>query len=380
MTKHSLGATTADLRRHAHYSSSQSHARSNENNHHRPMNGLTAPPLPTSVDPSEAHHGQSGVDTKSGSMDTTSGSSQQHATATNPEAMNAGATEQTPPTLSSSSSSSQPASTNNTSPPDLSLPPKPPAITFSQPPRSTHDDEPRFEGPLLLCQKKYEPSKPHPTQDLFALYGLTPLAASVARRDLTTGAKINPMRKTYAGQIKGFQLAGKNKAFPHAEGGVGMSLSEMIMWPEPEWHNQRLSGRDITKGFSSAIQDKLEKAFKLEPGPVPKNDEWESILGLEKVKPAPAPKSESKNAAALGKPARSGVPVNGARTPQHDAQAEVNRPKRANKRRRYDDDSYEGYGAGFDDGDVVDDGGYSSGDGSRRSGNGKKRRKVGSQT
>ncbi|KAL9107028.1 MAG: hypothetical protein Q9187_008482, partial [Circinaria calcarea] len=43
---------------------------------------------------------------------------------------------------------------------------------------------------------------------------------------------------------------------------------------------------------------KLEKAMKLESGPVPKNDEWENILGHEKLKPGmPIPEQKLKQAA-----------------------------------------------------------------------------------
>ena len=185
------------------------------------------------------------------------------------------------------------------------------------------------------------------------------------------------MRKTYAGQIKGFQLAGKNKAIPHGEGGIGMSLSDMIMWPEPEWQNQKVSGKDLSKGLSSGPLSKLEKAMKLEPGSVPKNDEWESVLGLEKAKHGPPPIADLKTKHSLAsamKTTKYNGNINGA--VRGHAESEIARPKRAGKKRRYNDDAFEGYGEGYDDDRDTGDGGYSSGEGSRRGSASKKRRKV----
>jgi hypothetical protein len=52
------------------------------------------------------------------------------------------------------------------------------------------------------------------------------------------------------------------------------------------------------------------------------------------------------------------------------------RPKRAVKKRGYDESSFEGYGEGYVDDDMVD-AGYSTGEGEERGGS-KRRKKVGS--
>lgn len=211
------------------------------------------------------------------------------------------------------------------------------------------------------------------------MYDLKQLEADVARKDLVTGAKINVMRKTYAGHIKTFHLAGKNKVIPHSEGGFGMSLKRLSEWPQSEWENQHVSGKDVKKGLPSATIAKLEKALKLEPGKVPKNDEWESILALneeKKVKhvaPAAAASVSRQSIPGTQRPVNQQVHVRNG-NPKAQAEGEVARPKRAGKKRSYTEDNYEGYGDGFVD--DEDGEGYSSG-GSRQSGvSKKKRRKV----
>ena len=224
---------------------------------------------------------------------------------------------------------------------------------------------------------EYALQRPHPTQDLLSLYGLSSLAASVARCDPITGEKVNKMRKSYEGQVKTFGLAGRNKAVKHEEGASG-GLMELIAWPDEEWHNQKITGKELEKGLPSATLAKLERAMKMEPGPVPKNDEWENILGHEKLKP-PAPVVETKAKAAvppIGKLPKVNGYVNGM-TVGTPAMGDAARPKRTGRKRRYDEHSFEGYGEGYvdDDGEMLDAGGYSSGDGSRKSSAPKKKRK-----
>ena len=78
-------------------------------------------------------------------------------------------------------------------------------------------------------------SRPHPTQDLFQLYGLEPLANSVRRKDPVTGEKINKLRKSYESKIKEF--AGKNKPVVN-EG----EFFHLLNWPDEEWANTRNDG------------------------------------------------------------------------------------------------------------------------------------------
>lgn len=197
-----------------------------------------------------------------------------------------------------------------------------------------------------------------------------------------TGEKINRLRKSYEGKVKSFGLAGRNRAVKHEKGKMA-GLAALADWPEEEWQNQKVIGRDVQKGLSSATRAKLEKAMRMQPGPVPNNSDWEDLLGFEKVVPLPAiieptPKMVSQKGPHTGKV--NGV-VNGARVKTgKSSTSEVPRPKRAGKKRRYDEHSFEGYGEGFvdDEGDTMMTGGvgYSSGEGSRKSVASKKRRKV----
>ena len=187
------------------------------------------------------------------------------------------------------------------------------------------------------------------------------------------------MRRSYEGQVKSFQLAGRNKAVKTDEGTPG-SLVDLVRWPDEEWEIQKVAGKALEKGLSSATLSKLEKAMRLEPGLVPKNDEWENILGLEKLK-GPIPAVETKARAVLpatSKMAKVNGHVNGMSIQtQAPTSGEIARPKRTGRKRRYDEHSFEGYGEGFvdDDGDIIDAGGYSSGEGSRKSNVSKKKRK-----
>jgi hypothetical protein len=227
------------------------------------------------------------------------------------------------------------------------------------------------------CYIEHVLQQPHPSQDLLTLYGLSPLAASVARNDPITGEKINKMRRSYEGQVKAFGLAGRNKAVKLEDNTPG-GLVDLINWPDEEWHVQKVSGKELEKGLSATMLAKLEKAMKMEPGPVPKNDEWENILGLEKLKP-PVPLPEQKGKVAVSGTAKqqkmNGTAIKTA--PGTPAADEAARPKRTGKKRRYDERSFEGYGEGFvdDDGANLDADGYTSEEGSRKSGASKKKRK-----
>ena len=160
---------------------------------------------------------------------------------------------------------------------------------------------------------------------------------------------------------------------------------------EPEWQARHVGGRDLRNGLSERARAGLATAFRLEPGPVPRGEEWQGVLGLEKptgagnVGPLEGNKGKAPVAPVREGKVKGGAPLaeaatNGASTmagPDGKAGgAEGVRPLRANKRRRYDDSSFEGYGdRSFDD--EVDDGAYSSDGGSRQSsGSRKKRRKV----
>lgn len=186
------------------------------------------------------------------------------------------------------------------------------------------------------------------------------------------------MRKSYEGQLKTFALSGKNKSVKHDES-KGMGLSEMAAWPEEEWQNQKVHGKDVRNGMPEAMKAKLEKAMHMLPGPVPENDKWEDLLGLEKGKPVDVNKEKTLKNTVANKP--NTPQANGSRTPNNapanNAQvAEPIRARRATKKRRYDDGSFEGYGEGFVDDDMEV--GYTSGESrsTRNSAGNRKRRKT----
>lgn len=203
--------------------------------------------------------------------------------------------------------------------------------------------------------------------DLVSWYGLGPVAKSVARVDPTTGEKINRLRKSYEGKLKGLGLAGRNKPVkndPNVSGG----LRHLTMWPEEEWQNQKVFGKEIKVADIDSGLHKLQmNAMKMEPGPVPNNDYWEDVLGHEKPSKNVGAPDTGKRVAATPNAARSASQSNGTPVP---AEPERIRPSRGRKR-TYDDNSFVGYGEGYidDDDDVAF---YSNAEGTGK----KKRKKV----
>ncbi|KAJ5570080.1 uncharacterized protein N7459_009510 [Penicillium hispanicum] len=222
-----------------------------------------------------------------------------------------------------------------------------------------------FTSAFHLCKSSPAATGPDPSQDLISLYGLGSVAQSVARIDPVTGEKINRLRKSYEGKLKGLGLAGRNKPVKQEPGAPG-SLRHLTMWPEEEWQNQKVFGKQVkVADVDSALHGLQSKAMQLEPGMVPNNDFWEDILGHEK----PAKSQPS------GDTSKKAVPTPGARpsipgsAPAAAAQEhERSRPSRGRKR-HYDDNSFVGYGEGYAD-DDDDPGFYSNGEGT-----GKKKRK-----
>ncbi|KAJ6126891.1 hypothetical protein N7523_002503 [Penicillium sp. IBT 18751x] len=221
-----------------------------------------------------------------------------------------------------------------------------------------------FTSAFHVCKSSPIATGPDPSLDLISLYGLGPVAQSVARIDPVTGEKINRLRKSYEGKLKGLGLAGRNKPMKQEPGAPG-SLRHLTMWPEEEWQNQKVFGKQIkVADIDSALQSMQSRAMHLEPGVVPNNDFWEDVLGHEKPAKSQGPGDNGK------KPA----PIPGGRysmqansTPRA-TQEDRTRPSRGRKR-HYDDNSFVGYGEGFAD-DDDDPGFYSNGEGT-----GKKKRK-----
>lgn len=213
--------------------------------------------------------------------------------------------------------------------------------------------------------------KPDVQSNLLTIYGLGGLHRSVARLDPNTGEKINKLRKSYEGQIKQFQLAGRNKPDKVDRDNGGMTMRQaignfdsetfgIIHQSDEEWnaeHAQRKIG--MTEDFKA----KLRKAVQMQPGRVRNEQKWDDVLGHDKARPAaPTPAV----AAQSGHLRPNGV----ARTVGQSA-ADLKRQTRG-KKRSYGDESFIGYGEGYSEPEDVDpDGEYGSDDGNR-----KKRRKV----
>ncbi|KAF7712139.1 Uncharacterized protein PECH_004226 [Penicillium ucsense] len=224
-----------------------------------------------------------------------------------------------------------------------------------------------FQSAYHLCKSSPIPTGPDPSWDLISLYGLGSIAQSVARIHPVTGEKINRLRKSYEGKLKPLGLAGKNKPIKTDSSKEG-SLRYLTLWPEEEWQNQKVFGKQIkTADMDSALLSLQTKAMQLQPGMAPNNDFWEDVLGLEKPVKVSGP----------GDMGKKGTPTPGGRLGAQPMVAsgagatdlgDRARPSRGRKR-NYDDNSFVGYGEGYAD-DDDETGFYSNGEGA-----GKKKRK-----
>lgn len=199
----------------------------------------------------------------------------------------------------------------------------------------------------------------------------------MARRDPQTGEKINKLRKSYENKVKALGLEGRNKATQNNNELWGLLHPDWNQEVEPGvtvWQAAKRSGNAQLgdKVAEREVFDKLSKAFDLRPGRLPPKEhkEYQSMLGLDepgagvKMGMAKAPNGPL-SAIAKTAPAaqiRSPVPAS-----PGDSAA---RPERSNKRRRYDDSSFEGYK------EAYEDDGYSTGGSNAK----RQKRKVSVQT
>ena len=227
------------------------------------------------------------------------------------------------------------------------------------------------------------------------------LVSTVTRINPITGIKENKLRRSYENQLKPFGLCGRNKAVKHEENTAG-GLLDLLNWPEDDWQNTQVMGKETSKGLSASTLARLEAAMRMEPGPAPRDQEWQNILGIDRAKEVGAISQSAasqgqdqaqvqgilkrKPGDATSQPPAKRVQVNGTfrsqpapvvNTPPVN---EAARPKRVTKKRRYDEDSYAGYGEGYVDDELdreVPDrgGGYDSDEGSRTSRDPKKKRR-----
>ena len=193
-----------------------------------------------------------------------------------------------------------------------------------------------------------------------------------------TQEKINKLRKSYEGQIKSFELSGRNKpSKDETPEGEWSSLNTMVLEPEDSWYATNVMGKEID--ITSDFESRLRKALHMHPGRTRKHENWGDALGHERPRPASAQDPNKK----LAHPSTQKTLTNGnTARPGQQSTAEAIRPRRAGKKRSYADNSFEGYGDGFVDDENADmDSSFMSNseDGSRGLGR-KKRKKVGDTT
>lgn len=208
------------------------------------------------------------------------------------------------------------------------------------------------------------------SEDLYEKFGLTDIAAEVARTK-ANGEK-NALRKTYKGHIKSLGVNGHfdvDKKEPDDPDG----FMAMCMVPVEDWHVHQVQGKSVEMGFSDRVKADLLKATTMAKGPIPKELWSNSVLG--DLAPTIVSKKASQDpglrTTAPNTPAASTIGLPAKLNKLHVPQAE--RMRRNNKKRSYQDSSFEGYGDGFpDDGET----GYSTGEGDDRSAKLKRRKQV----
>jgi hypothetical protein len=220
----------------------------------------------------------------------------------------------------------------------------------------------------------YKLSRSILSEDLFEMFGLTGIAAEVARV-LPNGEK-NAIRKTYKGHIKRLGVNGHFDTVKTDHRSPDGFLA-MVRVPEEEWNVHHVKGKEIESGFSYDTRAKLPRAVSMSKGVVPKPLWDSSVLG--ELGPGNVTKPEKQPSVAKvtapNTPAAASAVVGIPRTkPQQLSGPQgVVRPQRGVKKRSYGDSSFEGYGEGFpDDGAET---GYSTGEGEMGGVPGLKRRK-----
>ncbi|KAM7201748.1 hypothetical protein V8F20_004709 [Naviculisporaceae sp. PSN 640] len=205
----------------------------------------------------------------------------------------------------------------------------------------------------LLCRTPHPPAPADTSKDLFEMFGLTGLAAEVARV-LPNGEK-NAIRKTYKGHIKKLGVQGvwdSVKTDPKAPD----SIMNLIHVPPTEWGVHFVQGKDIRDGFSAETRSRMVRAATMGKGVLPKTLWDNSVLGdIAPGRGDRRPTSARPTAPNTPLVTGPGVPRAKPLTP---AGQDANRPKRNIKKRGYGESTYEGY-EGYDDGAET---GYSTGE------------------
>ncbi|KAH8598173.1 Rox3 mediator complex subunit-domain-containing protein [Bisporella sp. PMI_857] len=231
----------------------------------------------------------------------------------------------------------------------------------------------------LLHKTPLDPGAVPFSHDLFKIYSLEDIAKSVARENPDGSKKV--LRKSYKGIFKKFGISGafgedvKEKDAPD-------TLAAMMQKPDELWKQEfGPFAKPLSEGSDLAPPNQLQAAFTMKRGPIPKSVWNSKVLGADfnqTLTPGSAPLAQNK-----------ATNNSGSRTPVHqvgslqrvkEVKADLSRPKRANKKRTYGEESYEGY-EGYAEGNYPDDDlqdtGYSTGgDGEDRLGARKRPKKT----
>ena len=182
-------------------------------------------------------------------------------------------------------------------------------------------------------------SQPHGSYNLIELYELEDAATRVARKD-AKGDKINKIRRSYENYVK--DIPGRDKIRK-----VDRELVLLNEYPDEDYHNTNVHGKEIAAGLSDDIMSKLAVATKIDGGQLSGRDEkyWRDIVDPESqpIKSHNVPSNAPKKA-----PNSSTQPT--ATSPYG---YETSRPARRGAKRKYNDESFEGYGDHFAD-DAAD--------------------------
>ncbi|KAI0004026.1 Rox3-domain-containing protein [Xylariaceae sp. FL0662B] len=213
----------------------------------------------------------------------------------------------------------------------------------------------------LLCRTRHSGSVPRMSDDLFEKFGLTGIAASVARTK-PNGEK-NALRKGYKGQIKSLGLSGHFDAVKK-ESFAEDSFMALINHPEDDWLNREVRGKEVEGGLPHSCLANLSRATTMAKSAPLQKPLWDSSVLGDLASGIVSKKTGQDQAARQTAP---GTPVTSALgvtpKPTKPLAPQADRARRIGKKRSYQDSSFEGYGEGYDD----ETGGSSTGDGDDRS-------------
>ncbi|KAI1075847.1 Rox3-domain-containing protein [Whalleya microplaca] len=212
----------------------------------------------------------------------------------------------------------------------------------------------------LLCRTPHSGSVPRMSDDLFEKFGLTGIAAEVARTK-PNGEK-NALRKTYKGQIKSLGLSGHFDAVKKGPKDEN-NFAALLSLPDDEWVSREVRGKEIDGGLPSSCLSNLFRATTMAKGSIQKSLWDSSVLGdlaLGNVLKKPG-QDQAARQTAPGTPVTSALGITP--KPSKSLAPQADRARRIGNKRSYQDSSFEGYGDGYED----ETGGSSTGDGDDRS-------------